>query len=129
MVMAYQEDKGKSAFLKSFVYAFCGIVTSFKERNMLVHYIVAVCIVAASAFFKLSTVEWLFVITCIAGVIALEMVNTAIERVVDLNTDEFHQLAKEAKDLAAGAVLIYSLYSVIVGCIIFLPKVWNLISW
>ena len=124
--MAYREGNRKSSLQKSFTYAFKGIATSFRERNIIIHYCLAIGVLIAGTFFSLTTVEWLFVVTCIGGMIALEMVNTAIERVVDLATSDFHQLAKEAKDVAAGAVLVYSIYSIIVGCIIFLPKVWKL---
>jgi len=64
----------------------------------------------------------MFISFAICGVLALELVNTAVERVVDLVTKEFHPLAKQAKDIAAGAVLLYAILSVVIGCIIFLPK-------
>ena len=59
---------------------------------------------------------------CWWGVL-LELMNTAIERTVDLCTEDFHPLAKQAKDIAAGAVFVYAILSVIIGCIIFLPKI------
>ncbi len=71
----------------------------------------------------LSAIEWMFISFAICGVLALELVNTAIERVVDLVTKDIHPLAKQAKDVAAGAVLLYAILSVIIGCIIFLPKI------
>jgi len=64
----------------------------------------------------------MFISCAICGVLALELVNTAVERVVDLVTKEFQPLAKQAKDVAAGAVLLYAILSVVIGCIIFLPK-------
>lgn len=57
------------------------------------------------------------------GMLSLELLNTAIERVVDLATEEYHPLAKQAKDIAAGAVLVYAIVSVIIGGVILLPKI------
>ena len=76
-------------------------------------------------FFSLNWLEWLFILVAIVGTITLELVNSAIERVVDLVTTEYHPLAQQAKDIAAGAVFLYAIFSIIVGIIIFLPKVMN----
>lgn len=109
---------------RSFQHAIRGIQAAIlSERNMKIHLIVAAIVIGISFFFKLSVGEWLFVLFAIGGVIALELINTAIERVVDLVTDEYHLLAKEAKDMAAGAVMVYATLSVIVGLVIFLPKI------
>ena len=90
---------------------------------MRVHSLLAILVILAGLFFSISKIEWLFVLLCIAGMFSLEMLNTAIEKAVDLVTVEYHPLAKIAKDLAAGAVLVYTVYSIIVGMIVFLPKV------
>jgi undecaprenol kinase len=63
------------------------------------------------------------VLFAIGGMLSLELMNTAVERVVDLATKDYHPLAKQAKDIAAGAVFIYAALSVIIGAIIFLPKI------
>jgi undecaprenol kinase len=120
--MDYQ-GKGRSISLfKSFAYAFTGIITAIKaERNMRIHLIAAVIILGCSLYFHLSRMEWLFVLFAIGGMLTLELVNTAIERVVDLVTSERHPLAKQAKDAAAGAVLIYAILSIVAGLIIFIP--------
>lgn len=76
--------------------------------------------------FKLSLTEWLVVVFTIGAVISLELVNTAIEAVVDLVTEEYHPLAKVAKDTAAASVFIIAIVAAIVGIIIFLPKIINL---
>jgi undecaprenol kinase len=73
--------------------------------------------------FAIDRVEWMFVLFAIGGMFSLELINTAIERTVDYISPQFHLLAKQAKDVAAGAVLIYACLSVIIGCIIFLPKI------
>ena len=77
----------------------------------------------AGFLFHISIFEWLVILLTIAMVITLEFINTAIERVVDLVTTDYKELAKSAKDVAAGAVLFMSLFSVIIGIVIFLPKV------
>lgn len=90
---------------------------------MRIHLSLGLLVILAGVFFSISRMEWLFVLLCIAGMFTLELLNTAIEKTVDLVTDEYHPLAKVAKDLAAGAVLVYTVYSIIVGMLVFLPKV------
>ncbi|WP_042478244.1 diacylglycerol kinase family protein [Bacillus ndiopicus] len=109
-------------FLRSFVYAFQGIVTATKEQNMRFH-LASACIVMIAGFLTgLTSIEWLAIVIVIILVIGAEMINSAIERVVDLATTEFHPLAKAAKDIAAGAVLVFAVGSVIIGVLIFFPK-------
>ncbi|MEH7178790.1 diacylglycerol kinase family protein [Neobacillus vireti] len=116
-------DKAVS-LLKSFSYALTGIKTAlWTERNMRIHLLVSIGVICCSYFFSISKLEWLFVIVAIGGIFSLELLNTAIERVVDLITEEYHPLAKQAKDLAAGAVFIYALTAVIIGVIIFVPHI------
>lgn len=126
--MAYRDNRKKSSFINSVGYALKGIQSSFNERNCKIHYCISTLVLLFGFVCKLNAIEWLFVLSCIAGMIALEMVNTAIENVVDLITSDYHALAKKAKDLAAGAVLIFAVYSVIVGVTIFLPKLWAMIG-
>ncbi|ANU23518.1 diacylglycerol kinase family protein [Planococcus donghaensis] len=110
-------------FFRSFWFAAQGIGTALKrEQNIRFHLIAAIIVVIAGWLTVLSYAEWLVIILLIAGMIALEMVNSAIERVVDLVTAELHPLAKQAKDMAAGAVLVFAAASAIIGLIIFLPK-------
>ena len=122
--MAYRENKKKIRFDKSVGFALEGIKASWAERNVKIQWLFAVFVVIAGFVFSISKVEWLFILSCIAGVIALELVNTAIEATVDLVTEDIRTLAKKAKDSAAGAVLVYTIYSILVGIIIFLPKLW-----
>ncbi|MBB6445988.1 undecaprenol kinase [Bacillus benzoevorans] len=90
---------------------------------MRIHCTAAGLVILFGLYFQLSASEWIFILLAIGGMFSLELVNTAIERTVDLVTEEFHPLAKQAKDIAAGAVLVYAILSVIIGCIIFLPKI------
>ena len=111
-------------FFKSFVYAFNGILSAFKtEQNLLVQTIFGIIVIGLGFFLKLSNVELVIVILTCGLVIALELVNTAIEYVVDMAMPEIHPLAKIAKDVAAGAVLITAFTAFIVGLIIYLPKI------
>lgn len=121
--MAYPGSNKKVSFNKSVGFALAGVKAAFGERNMRIHLSLGLLVILAGVFFSISRMEWLFVLLCIAGMFTLEILNTAIEKTVDLVTDEYHPLAKVAKDLAAGAVLVYTVYSIIVGMIVFLPKV------
>ncbi|MED1205096.1 diacylglycerol kinase family protein [Heyndrickxia acidicola] len=113
-----------SRWRKTFVYAWQGLMDALgKEKNLQFHFVFASIMVVCSFIFSISRTEWLFVILSIFGVIALELMNTAVERVVDLVTKEYHPLAKQAKDIAAASVLVYAFMSVIIGLVIFLPKV------
>lgn len=122
------DSKDKSfPLINSFSFAFSGILLGLrKERNMRIHFISSIIVVLISFYFSITKIEWVFILFAIGGMFALELLNTAIERVVDLVTAEYHPLAKQAKDLAAGAVLIYAVLSVVIGIVIFLPYVLNL---
>ncbi len=110
--------------LKSFAYAGKGILWCLKnERNMRAHFSLCVYMYAyllVYDFFVLSKTEWAIILLCNALVFSLEIVNTAIEKAVDLATEEQNRLAKISKDAAAGAVLISAIFSVIVGLVILL---------
>lgn len=118
------QNQGKSGFLESVGHALDGIeYTVSHERNFRVEIFFAILVTIASFIFKVSLLEWCLLILIIGMILALEMVNTAMERCVDLVTKDYKELAKNAKDIAAGAVFIMSLFSVILGILIFLPKI------
>ncbi|MBU8916490.1 diacylglycerol kinase family protein [Neobacillus sp. 114] len=121
-------DKPKRRkFWDTFAYATEGIVTALKqERNMRFHAISAVIVIAFGLFFAITKIEWLFILVSIGGMFSLELLNTAIERVVDLATNEYKPLAKQAKDIAAGAVFIFAIIALVMGIVIFLPYVLKL---
>ncbi|WP_328154396.1 diacylglycerol kinase family protein [Cytobacillus praedii] len=98
------------------------------ERNMKIHLGISLIVILTGLWLSLSMLEWLFIFLAIGGMLSLEMINTALERAVDLVTDQYHPLAKDAKDIAAGAVLLYAIMSVIIGVIIFVPKIWVLLK-
>ena len=104
----------------AFDYAFSGILYATRtQRNMRIHLVAASLAIVATLYLRLDRAYVALVVLCIAIVIALELVNTAIEAVVDLMTVAHHPLAKIAKDASAGAVLVVSMASVIVGYLAF----------
>ena len=119
----------KDPLYKSFGYAFAGIFAVVtKERNMKIHCMAVVCVVIAGVVFHITPIEWCICLTLFGLVMALEMVNTAVEAVVDLVIEERKPLAKLAKDAAAGAVLIAAIMAAIAGMIIFIPKLLESLS-
>lgn len=113
----------KNPLHRSFGYAFEGIFTCIKrERNMKIHCLIAGLVFLAGIVLKISAVEWCICLALFGLVMALELVNTAVEAVVDLVTKEYLPLAKVAKDTAAGAVLIAAIMAAAAGGIIFVPK-------
>lgn len=86
-------------------------------------------VVGLGTFLGLATAEWIAILLCITVVIALELVNTAVEACVDLVTRETHPIARTAKDVSAGAVLVGVVGSVLIGAVIFVPRLYQLIVW
>lgn len=107
--------------IKSFKYAFEGIwYTIRNETHMRVHIAIAVLVLIFGALYELAPGEWAIIIITIAAVMALELVNTASERLCNLYTEEIHPLVKIIKDVSAGAVLIAAIGSVAVAGVIFI---------
>lgn len=110
--------------IKSFGYAAKGIKAALKsEINMKIHLLIAVLVVICGIFFRISLNEWLICLLCFGIVMSAEIMNTAIETVVDLVSPDKNKLAGKAKDAAAGAVLVAAIFAAIAGFIIFVPKV------
>ena len=104
----YRQMLNPNKFIKSVPHAFRGIMSLIKNDNNFRIHLLAVIVVIISGFWvEFTEGEWLAVIVTMGGVLALEAVNTAIETVVDLVSPEYHILAKKAKDVAAGAVLLF----------------------
>ncbi len=111
-------------FIASFEYAGQGLWYTFRtQRNMRVHLIIALLTLLAGALFRISALEFALIFMMIGAVFAAEMINTAVECCVDLISPGYHDLAKKAKDVAAGAVLISAIVAVLVGICIFLPRI------
>ena len=112
------------SLVNSFGYAFQGIWSSFKsERNMKIHVFIMILVVLLGIFLHISVTEWMICVILFALVIGAELFNTAIEAVVDMISLEKSSQAKLAKDVSAGAVLVFAIASIIVGLIIFVPKI------
>lgn len=108
--------------IKSFGYAFKGIASLIrKEHNARIHCTAIVLVTIAGFHFAITPTEWCIVVLCFGLVLAAEGFNTAIERLVDLVSPDFHPIAGDVKDVAAGAVLICAIASAIVGLIVFIP--------
>ena len=119
----------KDPLYKSFRYAFEGIFACIKnERNMKIHWLAMILVIIAGIVFHISAMKWCICLILFALVMSLELVNTALEAVVDLVTEERRPLAKLAKDAAAGAVLVAAIFAAIIGCILFLPELWTMIQ-
>ncbi len=111
----------------SFNSAINGIINTVRtERNMKIHLVAAILVLISCFFFDISKMEFLILAITITMVMAAEVVNTAIEAVVDMSTNYYHPLAKIAKNAAAGAVLITAINALIVGYVIFWDKLTNI---
>ena len=110
--------------IKSFVYAWNGIKSCFRsEPHFRIHLVAAIVAIIFSLLFSISSTEWIVVVFCIAFVLTMEMINTAIEKLCDVVHQEQHPVIKSVKDIAAGAVLLSAVFSLITAGIIFLPKI------
>lgn len=114
--------------IQSFKYAFEGIWYSAKyNQNLRIHFLAAILVILLAIYFDINPFEMGILGLVILMVISAEMVNTAIEQMVDLITTEHRKEAKIAKDVAAGMVLITAMGSVIVGFLVFLPHILNML--
>src|SRR5579884_1154189 len=117
----------RATFLRSFVHAWDGIVYAFlTQRNARVHLAAAIGATALGIVLRLSAVEFALIALAIMAVMAAEMINTVVEALVDLVTSDYHPLARVAKDVAAGAVLLCAIFSVVIGLLVFGPHLWPL---
>ncbi len=106
--------------IQAFGFAFSGLFQAFKsEKHLQLHGIIAVLVISAGIFFDISIKRWLAVAGCIALVISLELINSAIEKLCDLYSTEQNPKIKYIKDVSAAAVLVASIFAAIVGVIIF----------
>lgn len=109
---------------KSFTHAIRGIGVLIKStHNFWIHIFVAVIVTILGYILNISNIEWILIIFAIGFVMVTEAINTAIEIDIDLTSPDFHPYARDTKDVAAGAVLLSAVTAVIIGLIIFLPKI------
>lgn len=112
-------------FLKGFLYAFSGVGLAFKERNMRVHGVAFVTVVVAGLYFQIEPWEWVAIFLISGAVMSAEIVNTSLEYVCNTLRDTLHVSyagTKEARDLAAGAVVVLAVMAVGVAGVIFGPR-------
>ena len=115
-------------FVRSFGFAMTGIKYVFKhDQNLRIHFLVAFLVIIASLFFRINAFEMGILGVMILLVISTEMINSTIEKMVNLITTEHREDARIAKDVAAGMVLLTATGSVIVGILIFIPHILRLL--
>lgn len=113
--------------VESFGYAFNGLkILISEEHNSWIHLGVAFFVILAGFYFKISSSEWIAIVFAIGLVISIEIINSAIESIADFISPGKHEMIKKIKDLSAAAVLVSAFTAVIIGLIVFLPRILNL---
>ena len=121
-------QRGRQAFWSSFGHAWDGLeYVVATQRNIRIHLAAAVAALALGLLLQLTLVEFALILLTILAVLSAELFNTAVESLVDLVTDDYHEVACAAKDVAAGAVLLCAIFAVIIGCAVYGPHVWTLL--
>ena len=121
---AKDEKLKNNSFIEAWENAFNGIIYAVTTQgNIKKQLVIAVIVMIVSLFFIFNRAEFLCLMFTVILIIIAEMINTAVETVVDLYVDVYHPKAKIAKDVAAGAVLVVAIMSAIAGFIIFIPKI------
>jgi diacylglycerol kinase len=125
---SYKVENQKKPFsfkarIMSFKHAFIGIAEFFQtEHNALIHLVVAIAAIGIGIWLSVSRIEWVVIIFLIGIVFMAELFNTAIEKLGDSITKDYNQSIKKAKDFSAAAVFIAALTAVVIGLIIFIPR-------
>lgn len=119
-----------SNLAEAFYHAFVGLgVAVGGERNLKIQCVAATLAISLAAYLGFDSISWCLLFLAIGIVVVAELLNTAIERVVDLATGgEYHALARDAKDVAAGAVVIASVAATAMGLTLYLPRLWPLFT-
>ena len=121
------KDKRKfSGSIKNCLEGINFVITN--ESNFKKEIVIGIIALLLSYILKISRIEFIIILIMIALVLTSEIINTSIEKVVDLYTKDYNNLAKIAKDVSAGSVLVMSIFSLLVGVIIFLPKIINVLG-
>jgi len=117
-------------FRNSVKYSLEGLANAYKsERSLIVHLVWSIIVFTCAFLFRISSNELVLSICLMGGVLAIELINTAIESVVDLVTLDVHPLAKRAKDIASAASFMFSICTIIGECIIFFPYIFKFFGW
>jgi len=115
------KDKKRSI---GFSFAWNGLIEAAKsERNFQIHVVITFIVIVFGIFFQISRLEWGIIILVIGLVLVSEMINSTVEKLIDYLKPDIHPTAKIIKDIAAGSVLIAAIIAVIIGLIVFIPKI------
>lgn len=120
-------DKHKRKFI-GFAYAWNGLVEVTKnERNFRIHLLATVLVILVGLIVKLSLFEWMIAFLAIGMVLVAETINTAVEKLIDYLKPDIHPAAKVIKDISAGSVLVAAITAFIIGCLLFVPKLYKML--
>ena len=123
------KKRGFTRFFKSFGYSIEGLKYAYKyEQSMLIHVIATICVLLANIFFQVSGIEWLITLLAIGMVLSAELINSAIEAVVDLVTLEEHPLAKIAKDCSSAATFVLACMAALIGIVVYVPYIMGVLG-
>jgi len=115
----------RSRLPEAFGHAFSGLFLAIRtQRNMPIHLAIAAGVIGLGIWLRLSTTQWAILALTIGSVLAAELLNSGLETMVDMVSPDYHPLAKQAKDVAAGAVLLAAMVAVVVGLLILGPPLW-----
>lgn len=121
--------RGISRFIRSFSFSIEGLKYAYKyEQSMLIHVIATICVITANIIFGIQPIEWLITLLAIGMVLAAELINTAIEAVVDMVTLEFHPLAKIAKDCGSAATFVLAMMAAAIGFVVYIQYIPGLLK-
>ena len=120
--MKEEEFKKKSSIPQKFLYAFNGMLIPYKtEISIRIQTVFALAVATLGFFLHINRTDWLWIIIAAALVLITETLNTAIEKLVDLVSPGYNELAGKVKDIAAGAVFMAAIISILIGLMVFLP--------
>ena len=123
------KKRGITRFVRSFSFSISGLKYAYKyEQSMFVHVIATICVITANVIFKVQPIEWLITVLAIGMVLAAELINTAIEAIVDMVTLEFHPLAKIAKDCGSAATFVLAMMAAVIGIVVYLPHILEILK-
>ncbi len=115
--------------IRSIGFALDGLLEAFRsERNMKIHFVAMLVVILLGTWFRIEAWEWVAILFCVALVISMEMINTTIESIMDHLHPDTHDRVRLIKNVSAGAVLCAAVISLVIGIIIFMPRIWTLIS-
>lgn len=127
-MLTYWRMETKHSLFKSFSFAFEGMATELKKgRNFRIQVTLGVLSLTIGFVLGLSYAEWAILVITIAAVLILELINTAIEEIVNIISPQIRPEAKIAKDVSAASVLVASIAAILIGLLLFLPKILKLV--